>query len=138
MDYIKKIAVVLLSAVLCGCATVSEQYKAGYRKGAQENIQTFAANYYGNDFPYFNWSAPQIQIVSVPAHIENGVFIPENSIPVMIEPGEWRSQYGYPISTQNQGGKDVKDNTVIEGYRVEYSNFDITALPRNYSSANGK
>ena len=138
MGYIRKIVVIALAAGLCGCAALSDQYKAGYRKGAQENIQTFAANYYGNDFPYFNWVSPQIQEVKFPARIENGVFIPECNIPVMIDPGEWRSQYGYPISTQNQGGQDVKGNTNIEGYRMEYSNFDLTGLPQTYSSADSK
>lgn len=140
MDYIKKIFLLGGLFLLGGCASFRglKTYEDGYRQGVKENIQDFTKNYYGNDFPYFNWAGPIVQSVRIPAHIENGMFIPEHNAPVLIQPGEWRSQYTYPISTQ--GGENVNEKK-SEKYAVEYSNidlYDITVLPKAYPGADAR
>jgi hypothetical protein len=134
MEYIKRLTVLGLVVILCGCAGLyglsdDKKYEEGYRQGVKENVNNFAENFYGNDFPYFNWAGPIIQNVKIPAHIENGVFIPEHFEPVMLQPGEWRSSQAYPISSK--GGKN--DNQNQNGYEVQYSNVDITVLPKAFN-----
>ena len=47
-------------------------------------------------FLIFTGSSPIVQNVQMPAHIENGMFIPEHNEPVMIEPAEWRKKLTFP------------------------------------------
>jgi hypothetical protein len=100
-------------------------------------MQEFASNFYGNDFPYFYWQSPIVQNVQIPAHIENGVFIPEHNEPVVIDPGEWRNKPGYPINCPKKENKPIKK----EGgkpYAFNYLNFatrDITVYPESFTCA---
>ena len=138
MGYIKKFLAISFVLLLAGCSTFGKKDKAfetGYRLGAKENMQDFAGNFYGNDFPYFYWSSPIVQNVQIPAHIENGMFIPEHNEPVMIEPAEWRKKLTYPISCK----KHKEESNKKEGgepYAFNYLNFsvrDITVLPESFT-----
>lgn len=114
MDYVKRFWSISLMVLLSGCSTLrvdTSRFEEGFRLGAKENIQEFAGSFYGNDFPYFYWQSPIVQQVRIPAHIENGLFVPEHFEPVLIQPGEWRKEFGYPITSpknkkepQKQGG----------------------------------
>ncbi|MGD0336182.1 MAG: hypothetical protein ABSB18_03695 [Candidatus Omnitrophota bacterium] len=140
MDYIKKFLAVSFVLLLAGCSTFGKKekvFEAGYRMGARENMQDFAQSFYGNDFPYFYWESPVVQNVKIPAHIENGVFIPEHNEPVVITPAEWRNKPSYPISCP----KREKNSSKKEGgepYAFNYLNFsvrDITVLPESFTCA---
>jgi hypothetical protein len=141
MDYIKKFFVGSLVLLLTGCSTFggkSKTFEAGYREGSRENIQEFASNFYGNDFPYFYWQSPIVQNVQIPAHIENGVFIPEHNEPVVIDPAQWRKNEGYPINCpKSKENKPIKKEGG-ESYAFSYlnlSNRDITVLPEYFTCA---
>ena len=135
MDYIKRFLVILSLLSLAGCSTLgfkNETFEEGYRTGVKENVQDFAKNFHGNDFPYFYWESPIVQDVRIPSHIENGMFIPEHNEPVMIEPGEWRSKFTYPISA---GKKDQDKNKEDGNYAVSNVDFnvrDITVTPESF------
>jgi len=140
MGYIKKFLVISFVLLLAGCSTFGKKDKAfetGYRLGAKENMQDFAGNFYGNDFPYFYWSSPIVQNVQIPAHIENGMFIPEHNEPVMIEPAEWRKKLTFPISCAKHKEESNKKERG-EPYAFNYLNFsvrDITVLPESFTCA---
>ena len=130
--------------LLAGCSTfgrnnrIAKSYEEGYRLGVKENINDFAEHFYGNDFPYFVWASPVIQSVRVPGHIENGVYIPEHNEPVVIEPGEWRNKFAYPINSGIKNEKKTKQKEGEDTYALEYLNFDtrdITVLPESYLGA---
>jgi len=140
MGCIKKFMIIGFILILSGCSTFGKKdkvFEAGYRSGVKENIQDFAGNFYGNDFPYFYWESPIVQNVRMPAHIENGVFIPEHNEPVVIEPAQWRKKIAYPISCP----KYKKESNKKEGgepYAFNYLNFnvrDITVLPESFTCA---
>ncbi len=123
----------ILMILLTGCSTFSNQqnkevYQEGYRKGVSEQIKDIAAEFQGGNFPYYHWTAPIVQEVRVPAHLTNGVMIPEHNELVIIEPGQWSLDPAYPIKTQeNSNGEN----------QVSYMGMDvanITALPRSSSS----
>ncbi|MFA5346040.1 MAG: hypothetical protein WC315_07195, partial [Candidatus Omnitrophota bacterium] len=104
MVYIRKLLIVIFVLSSAGCFTLNRKDKAfetGYRTGVKENVESFAERFYGNDFPYFYWQSPIVQNVAIPAHIENGVFVPQHFEPVVIEPGSWRKEFGYPINCPN-------------------------------------
>jgi len=138
MVYAKRFAALFSILWLAGCCSLGpaakkrNDYEQGYRQGVHENIHDFAQSFYGNEFPYFYWQSPIVQNVNIPAHIENGLFIPEHNEPVMIEPGEWRKRFGYPImSPQNK-----PDKTEGEDYALKYFDFDsrdITVFPESYA-----
>lgn len=136
MVYIKTFFVVCLTVLLVGCSTLSKKdttFEEGYRLGAKENISDFAKNFHGNDFPYFYWESPIVQDVRIPAHIKNGLFIPEHNEPVVITPAEWRSTFTYPIRCPK--GKKALDKREEESYALEYLDFsigDITVLPQSF------
>lgn len=139
MVYAKRILIVCFIASLAGCSTLGNKDKTlqeGYRLGVKENISGFAEHFYGNDFPYFYWVSPIVQNVRIPAHIENGLFVPEHNEPVMIKPGEWRSKFAYPITSSNDK-KEVNHTEGGESYALKYFDFDlnrdITVLPESYS-----
>ena len=121
--------------ILAGCATVKKNdqslYEQGYREGVKENLHTYMQNFQGGDFPYYNWAGPTIQDVDMPARIVNGVFIPAHKEPVIIKPGEWRKDYGYPI----QGRRESNEKTVIEYHDANVA--DITVVPQQYRGAGG-
>ena len=143
MGYIKRFLVVLSILSLAGCSTLgfkNKTFEEGYRTGVRENVQDFAKNFHGNDFPYFYWESPIVQDVRIPSHIENGMFIPEHNEPVMIEPGEWRKSFTYPIAC---GKKDKKEEEKsYEVSNVDFNVRDITVMPESFtcdaSSREGK
>jgi hypothetical protein len=65
----------------------------------------------------------------VPAHIANGVFIPEHNELVLIKPGEWQQSPAYPISginvSSNQEKKDHEQTTITDNN----NSTDLTVLP---------
>ena len=140
MDYVRKFLFICFILVLSGCSTFGKKekvFEAGYRTGVKENMQEFAGSFYGNDFPYFYWQSPIVQNVQIPAHIENGVFIPEHSEPVVIDPGEWRNKPGYPINCPKKENKPNKKEGG-EPYAFNYLNFatrDITVYPESFTCA---
>ena len=138
MVYVKRFLVICFILLLAGCSTLGKKdktFEEGYRQGAKENISDFAEHFYGNDFPYFYWSSPVIQSVRIPAHIENGVFVPEHNEPVVIEPAEWRNKPSYPINCP-KGEKKPNKREEGEPYAFNYLNFsvrDITVLPESFT-----
>ena len=140
MVYVKRLLAILCLLSLYGCSTLGVRPKAfeeGYRTGVRENMADFAKNFHGNDFPYFYWESPIVQDVRIPSRIENGVFIPEHNEPVMIEPGEWREKFSYPISSRKK--RVESDKKEKEGdyafTNVSFSASDITSLPRSFTCA---
>jgi len=140
MGYIRKFLAISFVLLLAGCSTFGSKDKileAGYRMGVKENIQDFAQSFYGNDFPYFYWVSPVVQNVQIPAHIENGVFIPEHNEPVVVTPAEWRKNPSYPINCPKRDNKSNKKEGG-EPYAFNYLNFsvrDITVLPESFTCA---
>jgi hypothetical protein len=119
--------------LLTGCASFSDGnhrdvYEQGYRLGVRENVKDAAAQFHGGNFPYYHWTAPIVQDVRVPAHLSNGVMIPEHNELVIIEPGQWSIAPSYPIQTQ----ENKKDENKISYMDMDVSN--ITALPRSSGS----
>ena len=119
----------LLAVLISGCATMGwrpsmvnrDSVAMGYRLGVQENINKFAENFIGNDFPYYYWQAPLVQRVLMPARVRGGVFIPAHYEYVILDPGEWRENFGYPISTEEGVLDEPK-------YDHKISNFDSSLL----------
>jgi|GEM_PF-2322667 len=144
MNYIKKFFAVSFILLLAGCSTFggkNKAFEAGYQVGARENIQEFASNFYGNDFPYFYWQSPIVQNVKIPAHIENGVFIPEHNEPVVIDPSQWRKTEGYPINCPKE--KEIKPIKKEGGepYAFNYLNIanrDITVYPESFACTDSR
>lgn len=142
MAYIKKFLAVGLVISLAGCSTLGKSNKSleeGYRAGVKQEMAKFTGNFYGNDFPYFYWESPIVQNVRIPAHIENGLFVPEHNEPVVIEPGDWRKSMAYPL--HSPGAKEEAKKT--EGgrdYAFDYLNLnvrDITVLPQEFVRPGG-
>lgn len=126
-NYIWSICLIFLT----GCTSFSDPlhkdvYAQGYRQGVKENIKDVAAQFQGGNFPYYHWTAPIVQDVRIPAHLTNGVMIPEHNELVIIEPGQWSIQRAYPIQTQ--------ENKTDEN-KISYMDVsNITALPKSTSS----
>ncbi len=125
------IAIICL-ILLSGCSHSSDPsqknlYERGYRQGVKENIRDVAAQFQGGKFPYYHWTSPIVQEVRIPAHLTNGVMIPEHNELVIIEPGQWSIQRAYPIQTQ----ENKKDENKISYMDMDVSN--ITALPKSAS-----
>ena len=141
MDYVKTMLFIGFFVLLAGCSTFSRKdkaFEAGYRMGSKENIQDFTESFSGNNFPYFYWQSPVVQTVNIPAHIENGVFIPEHNEPVVIEPAKWRKEFGYPINCP-KGKKHTDKQEGGKPYAFNYLNFssrDITVLPESFVCVN--
>jgi len=140
MGYVRKFLMICFILFLSGCSTLGNKnmtFESGYRAGVKENMQDFAGNFYGNDFPYSYWASPVVQNVKIPAHIENGVFIPEHSEPVVIEAGQWRNKLTYPISCPEH--KEARNKSEgDEQYAFNYLNLgvrDITVLPESFICA---
>jgi len=134
MACIKRFLIVMFILSLTGCLSLRKDkaFETGYRRGVKENVENFAERFYGNDFPYFYWQSPMVQNVMIPAHIENGVLIPEHNEPVVIEPAQWRKEFGYPINSPNTQ-KSAKEGG--EPYAFNYLDFssrDITVLPESF------
>lgn len=124
----RKECLVLLFVLLIGCSTLSSPnkniYEQGYRQGVQEQVKQIAAQFQGGEFPYYHWTAPIVQEVKIPAHIVNGVMIPEHNELVIIKPGEWAISPSYPIQAQERNNYDNQ----ISYMDMDVSN--ITALPK--------
>gem|GEM_PF-6137292 len=112
---------------LTGCSSLSNpkknMYEQGYRQAVQENFKQIADEFQGGDFPYYHWASPIVQQVLIPAHLGNGVMIPEHTELVIIKPGQWTMSQAYPIQTQKR--KDY-DNQISY---VDMDVADLTALP---------
>ncbi len=110
-----------------GCATMSPEqkgvYEQGYRAGVGEQMRHIAASFQGGNFPYYHWTQPMVQDVNVPAHVANGVFIPEHKEMVIIQPGEWAVSPAYPINTQ------PKESYEHQAQDRNVAVSDITHLP---------
>ena len=135
MDYIKRFLVILSILSLAGCSTLgfkNETFEEGYRTGVRENVQDFAKNFHGNDFPYFYWESPIVQDVRIPSHIENGMFIPEHNEPVMITPGDWRSKFTYPIACGKNNEYKNKEDGNYAVSNVDFNVRDITVTPESF------
>lgn len=101
----------LLYGVLCmGCA-------------AQEKVKHEASKI--SNVPFYHWNEPIVQDVGVPAHIENGVFIPEHKELVLIKPGQWAKAGAYPIATQKESYEKPSENINVDDVS------DITSVPRS-------
>ncbi len=130
---LNKFNISLLLICISGCATtqgsVKQVYEQGYRAGVNEQMEAIAAKFQGGQFPYYQWTAPIVQDVRVPAHIANGVFVPEHNELVLIKPGEWQKSPAYPISgnkvTEHQEKKDHEQSTSIN----DSDSADLTVLP---------
>ena len=134
MGYIKRFLVVTCLLSLAGCSTLGfkdRTFEEGYRTGVRENVLSFAKNFHGNDFPYFYWESPIVQDVHIPSHIENGMFIPEHNEPVMIEPGEWRNKFSYPIACGKKD-KNKEDGNYADS-TSDFSVRDITVMPGSFT-----
>lgn len=112
-------------AMLCfvgGCASgqdcLKNQYAQTYTHAVQKEVQEATEVFQDGKLPYFHWSAPMVQEVNVPAHIYNGVFIPEHQEIVLIKPGQWVKE------SYEQKQEQFHHNTVA----------DITSIPSGVSS----
>lgn len=139
MAYIKSFFVLLFVLALAGCCALGSaakkagDYEQGYRLGVRENIHDFAQNFCGNDFPYFYWQSPVVQNVRIPSHIENGMFVPEHNEPVVIESGEWRKKFGYPVTDLKNQAQETEGG---DHYALKYFDFDardITVFPQSFA-----
>ena len=120
--------IVLMMFCLSGCAHGSSRQKQTMAKGPAGSV---AGQFQGGDFPYYHWASPIVQDVLVPAHIANGVFIPEHKEPVIIKPGEWAQSPAYPIAFQEETYERTTHDVGMDG-------IDITPLPHgNGASRNG-
>ena len=66
-----------------------------YRRGVHEAV-TQMIHGLGHD-PRWTWVAPVVQEVWLPPHIVNGVYVPGHREWVLIQPGQWRVQFGLPL-----------------------------------------
>ena len=118
---------IVLILFYSGCSTASPKqrgiYEQGYRAGVKEQMHQIAADLQGGNFPYYHWTRPMVQDVAVPAHVANGVFLPEHKEMVIIQPGEWAASPAYPINTQQK--ENYVDHVQDRGMAVS----DITHLP---------
>ncbi len=116
-----------LIILLGGCTTISPEqkgvYEQGYRAGVGEQMRHIVASFQGGHFPYYHWTRPMVQDVNVPAHVANGVFIPEHKEMVIIQPGEWAVSPAYPINTQ------PKESYEHQAQNMDVAVSDITHLP---------
>ncbi len=138
MDCIKKVLIIIFILSSAGCLTFNRKDKAfetGYKTGVKENLESFAERFYGNDFPYFYWQSPIVQNVTIPGHIENGVFIPEHNEPVVIEPGSWRKEFGYPINCPNTQNPSKEGGEPYAFNYLDFSSRDLTVLPESFVCA---
>lgn len=73
-------------------------YEKGYKAGVREQLKKFKTNFVDNQVPYYYWQSPIVQQVKIPAQVVNGLFIPSHYEYVIIKPGDWQKEYGYPIA----------------------------------------
>ncbi len=72
-------------------APMADAYRRGVREALQQMIDGL-----GHD-PRWTWVAPVVQEVWLPPHIVNGVYVPGHREWVLIQPGQWRVQFGLPL-----------------------------------------
>lgn len=97
-----------------------DAYAKGYRTGVRENVGLLASEFAGNNFPYYYWQAPLVQKVFMPSRIIGGVYMPAHYEYVIILPGEWREQYGYPIGNRKE---HIPAASFFEGTKQEQKIF---------------
>ena len=129
MGFDKMLILILGLSLLVGCSAISgskkDLYKEGYTQGVREQVKQIAAQFQGGNFPYYHWSSPIVQEVRVPAHVGDGVLIPEHNELVIIKPGQWTISPAYPIKTNERNNYDNQ---------VSYMDMDIsniTSLPQS-------
>ena len=132
MDFLKFLFCAGL-VLLTGCSTLLNNhknvYEQGYRQGVQEQIKQVAAQFQGGKFPYYHWTAPIVQDVRIPAHLANGMMIPEHNELVIIKPGQWTTRPAYPIQRQEKNNYENQ---------ISYLDLDvanITSLPKSVGPA---
>ncbi len=72
-------------------AAMADAYRRGVREAVNQMIDGL-----GHD-PRWTWAAPVVQEVWLPPHIVNGVYVPGHREWVLIQPGQWRAQFGLPL-----------------------------------------
>jgi len=120
---------VLFFGVTVGCSIkgAPDVYEQGYRQGVREHVEDIVQRFEGGDFPYFNWVAPIVQDVRIPAHVANGVFIPEHNELVIIKPGEWKKEPAFPINSSKESYESSSTLQFMDGDVA-----DITQLPDEF------
>ena len=127
---------ILFVFMLSGCSGLvvsgerKQMYEQGYREGVREQMGRAASRFEGNRFPYYEWSAPAVQQVRIPAHLEGGMFVPQHNELVIVKPGEWMQQASFPIDHQE---KTNEDTLTIKADNPKSA--DITYLPNNTSQS---
>jgi len=99
-------------------------YEEGFRQGAKDHVQAVGDQFQGVKFPFYHWQAPIVQEVLTPAHISNGVMIPEHHQLVIIQPGEWVMDESNSIQSQQ---RKKHDNQASYSNSRDISN--LTVLP---------
>jgi hypothetical protein len=72
-------------------APMADAYRRGVREAVHQMIDGL-----GHD-PRWTWVAPVVQEVWLPPQIVNGVYVPGHREWVLIQPGQWRVQFGLPL-----------------------------------------
>ncbi len=72
-------------------AAIADAYRRGVREALQQMVDGL-----GHD-PRWTWVAPVVQELWLPPHIVNGVYVPGHREWVLIQPGQWRVQFGLPL-----------------------------------------
>ncbi len=120
--------------MFAGCATArfSEQSMnvKSYQHAVKQQVSQILEEGHYKVMPDYHWSAPLVQEISIPGHIDQGAFIPEHKELVMIKPGEWIKESEDFVIQQKEkyvpNSEDHDFNTVA----------DITSVP-NHLGASG-
>ena len=108
-----------------------EAYQQGYQEGVKENVRGVMESFSGNDFPYFSWQPPLVQRVWVPPYILKGSYIPGHWEEVIIKPGQWRREQGYPISNPKEAKSDRYNETALNENGASLVDPDRTTRVRD-------
>jgi hypothetical protein len=71
-----------------------------FQAGVRAALESYAAQYLDNDFPYYHWHAPLVQQTWIPPQISGGVLIPGHLEYVTITPGAYRREFAAPLTSQ--------------------------------------
>ena len=101
----------------------------GYLKGHGDAMKRVEGTVM-SDFPYRYWQDPIIQTVDMPAMVVGGSFIPAHSEMVVIEPGSWKENFGYPIQVDGrqyrlQGQPQKQKVPSFGAWEKDYRSGDI-------------
>ena len=125
----------VLLTFLLGCApplrmleyppSLEDVRQEAFRAGVQAALRAYDEHYLDNDFPYYNWNAPQVQRVWIPPRIEGGVFIPGHTDYVTLKPGAWKREFAAPLSS-HRGLSD--ERPVVRDHPVGWADEDSARL----------